>query len=105
MSHLPDSYVRRRVRERSFEHATHLEGVGVNLCDVVQHHQDGSQRVNAGEQTDVSKQQEQLQVVIEGTLREGGTDGGIHLHSEGHIIPKSSKGFQLHKNRPHKPTK
>ena len=70
MSHLPDSYVCCGVREGSFEHAAHLEGVGVNLCDVVQHHQDSSQRVDAGEQTDVTKQQEQLQVVIKCTLRE-----------------------------------
>lgn len=70
VSHLPDSYVCCRVREWTLEHATHLEGIRVNLCDVVQHHQDSSQRVDAGEQTDVTKQQEQLQVVIKCPLRE-----------------------------------
>lgn len=70
VSHLPDSYVCCRVREGSFKHATHLEGIRVNFCDVVQYHQDSSQRVYTGEQTNVTKQQEQLQVVIKCTLRE-----------------------------------
>lgn len=83
MSHLPDSYVCCWVGEGSFEHVTHLEGIRVNLSDVVQHHKDGSQRVDAREQTDVTKQQEQLQVVIKCSLREGETRqtyGSIYTH-------------------------
>lgn len=68
--HLPDSDVGRWFRERPLEHATHLEGVRVNLCDVVENDQDGSQRVDAGEETDVAKEQEELQVVIERALSE-----------------------------------
>lgn len=49
---------------------TQLEGIRVNLCDVVQHHQDGSQRVDTGEKTDVTKEKEELQVVVKCTLKE-----------------------------------
>lgn len=70
MAHLPDSYVCRRVREGTFENAAHLEGVGVNLGDVVEHHQDGGQRVDAREQADITEEQEQLQVVVKCALRE-----------------------------------
>lgn len=69
--HLPDSYICSGVRERSLEHAAHLEGIGVNLGDVVEHHQHSSQRVDAGEQADVTEQQELLQVVVKRSLWEG----------------------------------
>lgn len=81
-SHLPDSYVCCRVGEGPLEHAAHLEGVGVNLSDVVQHHQDSGQRVDAGEQTDVTEQQEQLQVVIECALREGEAQTDIWIYAQ-----------------------
>lgn len=70
LSHLPDSDVGRRFRERPLEHATHLESVRVNLCDVVENDQNGSQGVDAGEETDVAEQQEELQVVVESALSE-----------------------------------
>lgn len=69
-TNLPDSDVCSRVSKGPFEHMTHLEGIGVNLCDVVQHHQDGSQRVDAGEQADVAEEQKELQVVVKCSLRE-----------------------------------
>lgn len=56
LSHLPDSDVGRWFGERPFEHAAHLEGVRVNLCDVVENDQDGGQRVDAGEEADVAKE-------------------------------------------------
>ena len=50
----------------------HLEGVRVDLGDVVEHHQHGGQRVHAGEQADVAEQQEELQVVVERALQREG---------------------------------
>lgn len=70
VTHLPDSYVCCWVREGSFEGMTQLEGIRVNLCDVVQHHQDSSQRVDTGEKTNVTKEKEELQVVVKCTLKE-----------------------------------
>lgn len=73
MSHLPDSNVGSWFRERPLEHATHLESVRVHLCDVVENDQDGGQWVDAGEETDVAEQQEELQVVVESALSEHDT--------------------------------
>lgn len=81
--HLPDSDVCCWVREGSFKDATHFEGIRVNFCDVIQHHQDSSKWVDTREQTDVAKEQKQLQVVIKGTLREeektGQTYGSTYI--------------------------
>lgn len=46
----------------------HLEGVRINLSDVVQHHQHSSQRIHTGEQTHIAKQQELLKVVVKRAL-------------------------------------
>lgn len=69
VTHLPDSYICCWVREGSFECMTQLEGIRVNLCDVVQHHQDSSQRVDAGKKTNVTIEEEELQVVVKCTLK------------------------------------
>lgn len=84
MAHLPDPDVRRWVGKGPFEHSAHLEGVRVNLGDVVQHHEHSSQGVDAGEQTDVTKQQEQLQVVIKCALerqKEAQAETDIRTHT------------------------
>lgn len=70
-THLPDSDVCCWVREGPFEHVAHFEGIRVHLSNVIQHHQDSGQRVDAWEQTDVTKKQKELQVVIKGTLKDG----------------------------------
>lgn len=46
----------------------HLEGVRINLSDVVQHHQHSSQRIHTGEQTHIAKQQELLEVIVKCAL-------------------------------------
>lgn len=46
----------------------HLEGVRVNLSDVVQHHQHSSQRIHTGEQAHIAEQQELLKVVVKRAL-------------------------------------
>lgn len=76
-THLPHAYVCRRVGEGTLEHVTHLEGIRVNFGDVVQDHQNSSQGVDAGEEADVTEQQEQLQEIVKCSLRDAG--GGVIL--------------------------
>lgn len=52
---LPHANVSGGLRERPFENLAHLQGIRVDLRDVVQDHQQSGQGVDTGEQADIAE--------------------------------------------------
>ena len=69
-THLPGLNISCGLCKWSLEGATHLEGIGANLCDVVEQGPQSRRWKHSREQEDITELNKHLQVVIQGALRE-----------------------------------
>lgn len=67
-AHLPDAHVSHRGEEGFTEELADLIGIGSDLCDVVDEQQHSRQRIHTGEQTQIPKLHQELDVLCKQAL-------------------------------------